>query len=135
MICLGIDGGGSKTTFLLTNDRGDELFRTRTGPSNWISAGKKAASDAIREGAAQLPFTPDMICGGFAGAGRPEGKDFYQGILQEAFPKSRIEVESDAFIAYIGAIGLKPGVLLIAGTGSIAIGRRQDGTMIRAGGW
>jgi len=136
MICLGIDGGGSKTTFLLTNDRGDELFRTRTGPSNWISAGKKAASDAIREGAAQLPFTPDMICGGFGRSGRPEGKDFYQGNPPGSLSQiPQFRLKATQFIAYIGAIGLKPGVLLIAGTGSIAIGRKQDGTMIRAGGW
>ncbi|HET9130296.1 MAG TPA: BadF/BadG/BcrA/BcrD ATPase family protein, partial [Terriglobia bacterium] len=44
-------------------------------------------------------------------------------------------VETDAFISYVGAIGLEPGILLIAGTGSIAIGRRADGSMIRVGGW
>jgi N-acetylglucosamine kinase-like BadF-type ATPase len=59
----------------------------------------------------------------------------YRGILEEIFPSSRVQIETDAVISYAGAIGLEPGVLLIAGTGSIAIGRQPDGTMIRAGGW
>src|SRR4029453_14488787 len=44
-------------------------------------------------------------------------------------------VETDFSIAYVGAIGAKPGVLLMAGTGSIAIARRTNGTLVRAGGW
>jgi N-acetylglucosamine kinase-like BadF-type ATPase len=44
-------------------------------------------------------------------------------------------VETDAFIAYMGAIGIQPGVLLIAGTGSIVIARNAAGQMCRTGGW
>jgi len=136
MIYLGIDGGGSKTTFLLTDDQNEELCRVQSGPSNWLSIGKEAAADSLRDGAARLrgPI-PAVVCGGFAGAGRREGLDFFRNTLQALFPHSRIRVESDAFVAYAGALGLKPGVLLIAGTGSIAIGRKPDGSMIRVGGW
>ena len=135
MIYLGIDGGGSKTTFLLMEDE-HEVARVQSGPSNWLSVGSDAATQAIREGAAQLSqYAIDSVCGGFAGAGRREGVQFYRGALSAAFPQSRIRVESDAFISYVGAIGLNPGVLLIAGTGSIAIARKHSGVMIRAGGW
>jgi N-acetylglucosamine kinase-like BadF-type ATPase len=50
-------------------------------------------------------------------------------------PGSQVIIESDAFIASIGAIGIDPGILLIAGTGSIVIGRDKDRTMFRVGGW
>ena len=136
MTYLGIDGGGSKTTFLVVDDEDQEICRVQAGPSNWLSVGREAAAAAIHDGVAQLKGpTPDVVCGGFAGAGRQEGSEFYRGVLERLLPKSRVRVESDGVIAYAGAIGLKPGVLLIAGTGSIAIGRKSGGSMIRVGGW
>ena len=136
MTYLGIDGGGSKTVFLLADDRGRELARVHSGASNWLSVGRAAAAAAIRDGVARLAGpAPDFVCAGFAGAGRPEGLEFYRSVLEPLFPSSAVRVESDGLIAYVGAIGLSPGVLLIAGTGSIAIGRHADGAMIRAGGW
>src|SRR5436309_9239911 len=115
MTYLGIDGGGSKTSFLLTDDEDREISRSQSGPSNWLSVGKDAAATAIRDGVAALKGpTPEVVCGGFAGAGRREGLEFYRGVLGQLFPTSRIRVESDAVIAYVAAIGLKPGVLLIA---------------------
>ena len=135
MIVLGIDGGGSKTAFLLEDDSGQDISHFETGPSNRLSAGADPARQSIAGGIARLPVKPDAVCGGFAGAGRPEGRRFYQECLETLLPHTRIIVESDAFVAYIGAIGIEPGVLLVAGTGSIAIGRREDAAMIRVGGW
>ena len=132
---LGIDGGGSKTTFLLEDGNSRELARTESGPSNWLSAGSDEVREALAAGIAKLPVVPDVVCGGFAGAGRPSGVAFYRGCLESLLPETRILIESDAFISYIGAIGIQPGVLLIAGTGAIAIARKNDGTMIRVGGW
>ncbi|HET9216033.1 MAG TPA: BadF/BadG/BcrA/BcrD ATPase family protein [Terriglobia bacterium] len=135
MTFLGIDGGGSKTAFLLESDDGKPLARFETGPSNWLSSGPDTARESLAQGVAQLPVAPDMVCGGFAGAGRPEGIEFYRDCLSKLLPHARLVVETDVFITYMGAIGLRPGVLLIAGTGSIALGRRSDGSMVRAGGW
>ena len=135
MISLGIDGGGSKTRFLLVDETGKELARIETGPSNWSSAGPVVAEHSIAAGIRQLPATPDIVCAGFAGAARAEAAKFYRFTLGQLLPKSEILVETDAFVAYVGALGLNPGVLLIAGTGSIAVGRKQSGDMLRVGGW
>ncbi len=135
MVYLGIDGGGSKTAFVLEDESGQILGRAETGPSNWLSAGKEEAGRNIAAGIRQLEAVPDVVGCGFAGAGRPEGIQFFKDSLSALLPKAQIFVETDAFISYIGAIGLEPGILLIAGTGSIAIGRRRDGSMIRVGGW
>ena len=43
---LGIDGGGSKTTFLLVDDYYNEVCHLQSGPSNWISVGQEAAEAA-----------------------------------------------------------------------------------------
>jgi len=135
MTYLGIDGGGSKTSFLLVDDQDREICRSQSGPSNYLSVGKDAAARSILDGLSALKSRPDVVCGGFAGAGRSEGLEFYRRVVEQALPGSRVRIESDAIVAYAGAIGLEPGVLLIAGTGSIAIGRLSDGTMIRVGGW
>jgi N-acetylglucosamine kinase-like BadF-type ATPase len=135
VVYLGVDGGGSKTAFVLEDESGQLLGRAETGPSNWLSAGKEEAGRNIAAGIQQLKAVPDVVGCGFAGAGRPEGIQFFKESIAALLPKAQIFVETDAFISYIGAIGLEPGILLIAGTGSIAIGRRRDGSMIRVGGW
>jgi N-acetylglucosamine kinase-like BadF-type ATPase len=132
---LGIDGGGSKTKFLLVDEYYNEICHLHTGPSNYLSVGADAARESITQGISQLTERPDIVCAGFAGAGRPESIAFYREILQVLLPGIQIIIESDAFIASIGAIGIDPGVLLIAGTGSIVIGRDKDRTMFRVGGW
>ncbi len=132
---LGIDGGGSKTAFLLVDEDFNEICKLQSGPSNWLSVGADAAKGAIADGISRLTQQPDIVCGGFAGAGRPESANFYKEVLAPLVPGATVIIESDAFIASIGAIGLDPGVLLIAGTGSIAIGRDKEGSVFRAGGW
>jgi N-acetylglucosamine kinase-like BadF-type ATPase len=132
---LGIDGGGSKTAFLLVDEYYNEVCHVQSGPSNHLSVGADAAKHALSDGIAKLTEQPDIVCAGFAGAGRPDSVTFYKELLQSLIPGSQIIIESDAFISSIGAIGIDPGILLIAGTGSIVIGRDKDRSMFRVGGW
>jgi N-acetylglucosamine kinase-like BadF-type ATPase len=132
---LGIDGGGSKTAFLLVDEYYNEICHLESGPSNWLSVGADAATEAISQGISSLTETPDIVCAGFAGAARTDSAAFYKQVLESLIPGARIIIESDAFIASIGAIGIDPGILLIAGTGSIVIGRDKDRAMFRVGGW
>ena len=132
---LGIDGGGSKTAFLLVDEYYNEICHLESGPSNWLSLGAEAAKEAIAEGIESLTETPDIVCAGFAGAARTDSATFYKQVLQSLIPGAQIIIESDAFIASIGAIGIDPGILLIAGTGSIVIGRDSNRNMFRVGGW
>src|SRR5215471_1251414 len=132
---LGIDGGGSKTSLLLVDEYYNEICHLHSGPSNYLSIGADAAEKAIADGVSRLTERPSIVCAGFAGAGRPESAAFYREVLQSLIPGAQIIIESDAFIASIGAIGIDPGILLIAGTGSIVIGRNKDRNMFRVGGW
>jgi glucosamine kinase len=132
---LGIDGGGSKTAFLLVDEYYNEVCHLESGPSNWLSVGAEAAKEAISQGISRLTEIPDIVCAGFAGAARPDSAAFYKQVLQSLIPGAQIIIESDAFIASIGAIGIDPGILLIAGTGSIVIGRDKNRNMFRVGGW
>lgn len=132
---LGIDGGGSKTAFLLVDEYYNEICHIQSGPSNHLSVGNDAARAAIADGISRLTERPNIVCAGFAGAARPESVLFYRETLRSLIPEAQVIIESDAFISSIGAIGVDPGVLLIAGTGSIVIGRDRNRGMFRVGGW
>jgi glucosamine kinase len=137
---LGIDGGGSKTTCIV----GDENSMLGTGTSagsNVIRVGEHQAREtldvAIRQTCAAANITPAQIertCVGIAGGARPEIAGVVRRLLSE-FVSGEIEVVGDMVIAMEAAFGGGQGVIVIAGTGSIAYGRNSKGKTARAGGW
>ena len=145
---LGIDGGGTKTRCVL----GDEmtvLATAMSGGSNIVRLGETQAREAlhtvIRQVCATANISPAQIsavCIGAAGADRPEIVAKIRAILAELISETapetalpKIEVVGDMTIALEAACGAGPGVIAIAGTGSIAYGRDATGHTARAGGW
>jgi glucosamine kinase len=70
-----------------------------------------------------------------AGVGRDHERDTLRDLLVEHAVAEEIVVHTDAMIALDAAFGDGPGVLLTAGTGSIAFGRGPTGSLARCGGW
>ncbi|MFZ1159456.1 MAG: BadF/BadG/BcrA/BcrD ATPase family protein [Candidatus Sulfotelmatobacter sp.] len=142
---LGIDGGGTKTLCALGDD--SKLLATATaGPSNVLRVGEAQARESlhqsVRQTCAAAGITPPQVsktCIGAAGAARPEVAETVRRILAEILPSTNlpatIKVVGDMQIALEAAFGAGPGVLVIAGTGSIAYGRDLKGHTARAGGW
>jgi len=137
---LGIDGGGSKTTCVV-GDESSILATVTVGGSNITRVGEAGARaalhQAIREacGAARINLQQvSCACIGAAGAGRSEIADTVRKIVAEII-SGKIEVVGDMEIALAAAFGAGPGVIVIAGTGSIAFGRDAPGRTARAGGW
>lgn len=137
---LGIDGGGSKTTCSIGNDV-SELARATAGPSNITRVGQERAREslhlAIREACAIAKVNPQQVqrvCIGVAGAGRAEIANAVRKIVAEVI-LGEIQVTGDMEIALAAGFGEGPGVIVIAGTGSIAYGRNAKGQIARAGGW
>jgi glucosamine kinase len=140
---LGIDGGGTKTRAVL----GDEmavLADALSGGSNVVRLGEAQARESIHavvrqvcEAAKVALDRIDAICIGAAGAARPEIASKLRSIVIELVPQiaERVLVVSDAAIALEAAFGRGPGVIAIAGTGSIVYGRDAAGHTARAGGW
>src|SRR5205085_8695454 len=87
---LGIDGGGSKTSFLLVDEYYNEVCHVQTGPSNHLSVGDEAARAAIADGVARLTERPNIVCAGFAGAGRAESVAFYRDVIQSLVPGAQV---------------------------------------------
>ncbi len=137
---LGIDGGGTKTRCALGDDT-STLATAIAGGSNVIRVGEALAREALHSSVQQACTTakisPDQIqsiCIGAAGAARPEIAVKVHSILAELTPAS-IQVVGDMVIALHAAFGDGPGVIAIAGTGSIVYGRDATGRTARAGGW
>jgi glucosamine kinase len=141
---LGIDGGGTKTRCIV-GDGTTVLATAMSGGSNIVRLGEARAREslhaAVRQACASARISPDQIgaiCIGVAGAARPEIAARIRGILAELCPAisvTSIEVVGDTIIALEAAFGAGPGVIAIAGTGSIVYGRDAAGHTARAGGW
>jgi glucosamine kinase len=137
---LGIDGGGTKTTCAVGDER-QVLATATTGGSNIVRVGERQAREslvqAVRQacaGAGIAPVQIERTCVGGSGAARPEMSAAVRGILREVLAGT-IEVVGDMEIALEAAVGDGPGVVVIAGTGSIAYGRNARGETARVGGW
>ncbi len=139
-IFLGIDGGGSKTSCLIGDER-SVLGSGVTAGSNVIRVGeshaKEALASAIQQACTAAKIAPSQIqrtCIGVAGAARPGVSEIVRRMLAETV-SGEIEVVGDMVIALEAAFGAGAGVIVIAGTGSIAYGRNSKGETARAGGW
>jgi len=141
---LGIDGGGTKTRCVLGDDTA-VLATAMSGGSNMVRLGEAQAREALHAAILQVCVTANIIsaqihavCVGAAGAARPEIAAKTRGIVAEVVSETaptKIEVVGDSEIALEAAFGGGPGVIVIAGTGSIAYGRDAAGNSARAGGW
>jgi N-acetylglucosamine kinase-like BadF-type ATPase len=139
-IFLGIDGGGSKTSCLI-GDEHSVLGGGIAAGSNLVRLGevrvREALAGAIQQACAEAKIKPaqiDRTCIGVAGATGPGVSEIVRRIIAEIVA-GEIEVVGDMVIALEAAFSSAPGVIVIAGTGSIAYGRNSQGEMARAGGW
>jgi len=138
---LGIDGGGSKTECVLADESGAVLARALGlgGNLRRISAERlrgnlQEALETLRGNAGLDRLRPEAVCAGFAGAGDAKARAMAKAVLQELLQPRFLYVVGDMEVALEAAVGAGPGVVLIAGTGSIAYGRNKKGRTARAGG-
>lgn len=138
---VGIDGGGTRTRAVVLDERGVERGRayvmgcvvTASAPEPAAAAVGEAVRAAAARAGAALPFT--ALWAGLAGAGREDARAAVHARLAGADLAERVEVGTDVEAAFHDAFADGPGLLLVAGTGSIAWGRLADGTTVRVGGW
>jgi N-acetylglucosamine kinase-like BadF-type ATPase len=138
---LGIDGGQSSTTAVIGDETGKILGSGRGGPCNHVGAseGRKKFRHAVggclaqacgQAGLDAAEVTFERVCAGFSG-GPGDKADF----LRELIRAKQYDTTTDAVIALAGATAGDPGMICIAGTGSIAYGRNSDRKFARVGGW
>jgi glucosamine kinase len=139
---LGFDGGGTKTDCVLLDASGAVIGEGRGGPANPLRSGYESAFSSLREAAvaalaAAHIGTKDVtaVCAGLAGAGRRSVMRRVMVFLSQEFPRALTQVLTDYEVALETAAGAGAGVVLIAGTGSVAFGRNSAGDTARAGGF
>ncbi len=139
-ILLGIDAGGSHTAVVVGDGAGRVLARAE-GPGSAMRPGGASASAAViadtaRRAAAQagVALPADAAVVGAAGAGREPEQQALAAALMAADVARAVRVMGDSEVGLAAAFGDQPGILINAGTGSIAYARAPDGRMHRAGG-
>ena len=126
---------------MIGDDSGRILGEGIGGQSNQVGGAEgrvrliRAVTDALAGACAEAGQSPTNIefeaaCLGFTGGG--EGKE---PILREIVRCRRLLVTDDVTIALAGAHEARPGIVTVAGTGSVALGRNAEGHFARAGGW
>lgn len=136
---VGVDGGGTHLRIVLADGEG-RVLRDWEGPAVALTADtldQVAASiqDALGRLFASGPEELDALCAGMAGAGRREVAEGLEDRLRTRRLARRIRVTTDGEVALTDAFPRDQGVLLIAGTGSIALMRESTGAVRRVGGW
>ncbi|HEV2859680.1 MAG TPA: BadF/BadG/BcrA/BcrD ATPase family protein [Pyrinomonadaceae bacterium] len=140
-LVLGVDGGGTKTRAVVADGSGRVLGEGNAGPSNPLRVGVREAAGAVRE-AAELACAAagvrrldiDAAEVGLAGVRRVDIRERMRDALSVLGAKA-VEVVTDADIALYGATEGRPGLVIIAGTGSICCGVNARGRHAWAGGW
>jgi N-acetylglucosamine kinase-like BadF-type ATPase len=137
---LGIDGGQSSTTAWIGNQDGQVLGIGSAGPCNHVKGpgGREKFLNALRgsvglacHAAGLSPNHRQFVAACLGLSGGPADK---AALIQEELDLGASRITHDAEIALLGALAGEPGVIVIAGTGSIAFG--NNGTRpARAGGW
>lgn len=148
-VCIGIDGGATKTVCAVVDLKSESIVASAAcGSCNRNSVGQEAALSnlvtAIDDSlaAAHRSWTDiQTICAGISGIDTQDDLGEHQQLLRTAFnrrllpPQAPIHLCNDAVAALAaGTSGSPTGIVLVAGTGMIALGA-CDGRTVRAGGW
>lgn len=142
MYIVGVDSGGTKTKSVIVDSHFTILGTGESGSGNYHSVGKdqakenigKAISEAISEAGLEMS---DIDYGGFGIGGLDTEKDYkiISDFLAELGYGNKRFIVNDVVISHYGVTAGKPGVTIVAGTGSIAYGINKKGEDYRAGGW
>ena len=140
-IFLGVDGGQSHTEAVIASQSGNILGRALGGASNHAEqpGGRERLRKAILQSVgdalknANLPALEGVV---FASAhfGMTGGADYKEEIIGEIVRAEHFHVGHDAPTALFGATAGQPGIVVIAGTGSVVYGENGNGETAKIGG-
>ena len=132
----GIDGGGTKTKVVVASPEGEALLSQVFGPFNLNSIGAERFAALLDEICTWLNQQGQCLalCIGSAGISNQEMTRLVAEGMQRGGIKNW-KLVGDQVIALNGALEGRPGIALIAGTGSICFGKNAAGQFARSGGW
>ena len=140
---LSIDGGGTKTFYLLCDQQGRSLAGAFLATTHYLQCGLVKLTDNLNEGIASVcrsaKIDPQQITAAFfaaAGYGDiPADEVKIKNAAQQAFGDIPWQIGNDCENALIGSLAGQPGINIVAGTGSIGLGIDETARLFRSGGW
>ncbi len=138
---VGVDAGGTHAVAVVVDPSGREVGRGSAPGAVASAASVEAAADAVARAASEAlaaagrAWPVDALWAGVAGAGSDTVRAALEVALAQRVTARQLGVGTDMEAAFESAFGRGPGILLIAGTGSVAMARDRDGLLRRAGGW
>lgn len=133
---LGLDAGGTKTVALVAGEDGAPAGEARGGGANLHTHGEleveKVLHDVMERASAGREIA--ALCLGMAGVDRPQDEAVIRGILRRLGHREGLRVVNDAVIALVAGAPERLGLVVLAGTGSIAYGADVQGGTARSGG-
>lgn len=139
MYYIAIDGGGTKTQFDLYDEKGNLLEQMHLPSCHILQNEFIDVVNLLKTGVSTLAESIDsndiFVCAGLAGYGKdPKMRSIIEKACEQAFAPYEYQIYNDSQIAMAGALDGNDGILLIAGTGSIAFAKK-DNQEYRCGGW
>lgn len=138
---IGIDGGGSKTQFILCDEEGQIHSQYMASGSSYKEIGEDAVCELLIQGVGYICAGIDReniagICFGMPCYGESVLNDArVTQKIQKVFLPIPVCFENDVVAAWAGALAFHSGIVMLAGTGSMAVGRDRHGRIARSGGW
>lgn len=143
MIFLGVDGGSTKTEFVLADGEGRLLAHRVYSGCNYIQLGREGFEQFFRQCINEVAAAGGTKAGEITAAmvGLPayqeaeETEEVIPALFDDIFGPGRCRVANDTVPGWSGSLGAQPGIHIVAGTGSIAFGMDEKGNSCRVGGW
>ncbi|MEM1575475.1 MAG: BadF/BadG/BcrA/BcrD ATPase family protein [Nitrososphaerota archaeon] len=142
MLILGLDGGATKTNCIIINEKYEIIGIGSSGPCNYHAVGienaKKNIEEAIRNALKNTKYEKEKIdiAGlGIGGANTNKDYEIISDIIKSIGLIEKYKIVNDVNVAYYACSKGKPGIVTVAGTGSIVYGRNSIGKECYSGGW
>ena len=138
-VFIGVDAGGTKTAVLVAD--GERIIAHAAGAGGAVRAGRALQAASRITATVRRALTDagllhgDVLVVGAAGVGREPERGELRGALRAERLADRIVVTGDLDIALEAAFGPEPGIVVVSGTGSVAVARASDGVVHRRGGY
>lgn len=139
---MGVDGGGSTLRVAVVDEQMTILGESHHASANPGVVGRQESAYRIqytmRDALARARLGPKDIAAvaiGVAGTATIHYRDWLEGLISPVLPTSLHVLSSDMEIALVGAHGERQGILLLSGTGSVALGINDGGDKVQVGGW
>lgn len=138
---IGIDGGGSKTKFALCDEQGHIRAECVLSGSSYRELGADEVCGLLRQGVGKVCEGIGLgsvsgVCFGMPCYGEHGEEDALAARkIEQALAPLPVCFQNDVAAAWAGTLALQSGIIILAGTGSMAWGRDRHGAMKRCGGW